>query len=315
VAGFIGRRVLAVVPLLLIVTALVFSLTLLLPGDAAVALVGMENATEEKLAAIREQLGLDRPLWVQYGRWLGRALRGDLGTSFRTGEPVAEALISRVPVTLGLALGSTVVGLVVGIPLAVLAALRRGSAIDATARGIAALGVALPNFWLGSMLVLVFALRLRWLPATGYVDPLEDPWGSVRHFLLPTLTLGASAVAEVMRQLRSGLQDVLASDYVRTARAKGLGERFVIGKHALRNAFIPIVTIAALTINRIIGATVVVESIFAIPGVGRMNLESVLNRDFPTLQGAVLVMSVLVIVINLVSDIAYGWVDPRIRYG
>jgi peptide/nickel transport system permease protein len=315
VAGFIGRRVLAVVPLLLIVTALVFSLTLLLPGDAAVALVGMENATEEKLAAIREQLGLDRPLWVQYGRWLGRALRGDLGTSFRTGEPVAEALISRVPVTLGLALGSTVVGLVVGVPLAVLAALRRGSAIDATARGIAALGVALPNFWLGSMLVLVFALDLRWLPATGYVDPLEDPWGSVLHMLLPTLTLGASAVAEVMRQLRSGLQDVLASDYVRTARAKGLGERIVVGKHALRNAFIPIVTIAALTINRIIGATVVVESIFAIPGVGRMNLESVLNRDFPTLQGAVLVMSVLVIAINLASDIAYGWVDPRIRYG
>jgi peptide/nickel transport system permease protein len=315
VAGFIGRRLLAVVPLLLIVTALVFSLILLLPGDAAVALVGMENATEEKLAAVREQLGLDRPLWVQYGRWLGRALRGDLGTSFRTGEPVAEALISRVPVTLGLAVGSTLVGLVVGVPLAVLAALRRGSAIDALARGIAALGVALPNFWLGSMLVLVFALQLRWLPATGYVDPLEDPWGSVLHFLLPTLTLGASAVAEVMRQLRSGLQDVLASDYVRTARAKGLGERFVIGKHALRNALIPIVTIAALTINRIIGATVVVESIFAIPGVGRMNLESVLNRDFPTLQGAVLVMSVLVIVINLASDIAYGWVDPRIRYG
>jgi peptide/nickel transport system permease protein len=315
VAGFIGRRVLAVVPLLLIVTALVFSLILLLPGDAAVALVGMENATEEKLAAVREQLGLDRPLWVQYGRWLGRALHGDLGTSFRTGEPVAEALISRVPVTLGLAVGSTLVGLVVGVPLAVLAALRRGSAIDAAARGIAALGVALPNFWLGSMLVLVFALQLRWLPATGYVDPLEDPWNSVRHMLLPTLTLGASAVAEVMRQLRSGLQDVLASDFVRTARAKGLGERLVIGKHALRIAFIPIVTIAALTINRIIGATVVVESVFAIPGVGRMNLESVLNRDFPTLQGAVLVMSVLVIVINLVSDIAYGWVDPRIRYG
>ncbi|SRR6266542_1134201 len=313
-ARFVGRRLIAVVPLLLIVTVLVFSLILLLPGDAAVALVGLENATEEKLAAIRERLGLDRPLWVQYGRWLGRVVQGDLGTSFRTGEPVAEALLHRVPVTLGLAVAATVFGLLVGCPLAVVAAVKRGSALDATARGVAALGVAIPNFWLGSMLVLVFALQLRWLPATGYVSVVEEPWTGTLHLLLPTLTLGASAVAEVTRQLRSGLQDVLASEYVRTARAKGLGERAVVAKHALRNALIPIVTIAALTINRIIGATVVVESIFALPGLGRMNLESVLNRDFPTLQGAVLLMAVLVIAINLVSDIAYGWVDPRIRY-
>jgi peptide/nickel transport system permease protein len=315
VAAFVGRRLLAVVPLLLIVTALVFSLILLLPGDAAVALVGLENATEEKLAAIRERLGLDQPLIVQYGRWLGRVLTGDLGTSFRTGEPVAEALLQRLPVTLGLAVASTAFGLLVGCPLAVLAAVRRGGALDACARGIAALGVALPNFWLGAMLVLVFALHLRWLPATGYVSLAEEPWTGTLHLLLPTVTLGASAVAEVTRQLRSGLQDVLASEYIRTARAKGLAERAVVAKHALRNALIPIVTIAALTINRIIGATVVVESIFALPGLGRMNLESVLNRDFPTLQGAVLLMAVLVIAINLVADVAYGWVDPRIRYG
>jgi peptide/nickel transport system permease protein len=174
--------------------------------------------------------------------------------------------------------------------------------------------VAVPNFWLGSMLVLAFALHLRWLPATGYVSLAEEPWTGALHLLLPTLTLGASAVAEVTRQLRSGLQDVLATEYVRTARAKGLAERLVVGKHALRNALIPIVTIAALTINRIIGATVVVESIFALPGLGRMNLESVLNRDFPTLQGAVLLMAVLVIAINLLADLAYGWVDPRIRH-
>lgn len=314
-ARFVGRRLLAVVPLLLIVTALVFSLILLLPGDAAVALVGLENVTEEKLAAIRERLGLDQPLWVQYARWLGRVARGDLGTSFRTGEPVAETLLARVPVTLGLSLAATAFGLLVGGPLAVVAALRRGSPVDTLARAVAALGVAVPNFWLGSMLVLVLALNLRWLPATGYVSVIEEPWGGALHLLLPTLTLGASAVAEVTRQLRSGLQDVLASEYVRTARAKGLGEGMVIAKHALRNALIPIVTIAALTINRIIGATVVVESIFALPGLGRMNLESVLNRDFPTLQGAVLLMAVLVIAINLVADVAYGWVDPRIRYG
>jgi peptide/nickel transport system permease protein len=314
VAGFVGRRLLAVVPLLLIVTALVFSLILLLPGDAAIALVGLENASEERLAAIRERLGLDQPLWVQYGRWLGRVLQGDLGTSLRTGEPVAGALLQRVPVTLGLAVAATAFGLLVGCPLAVVAAVKRGGAVDALARGVAALGVAVPNFWLGSMLVLVFALHLRWLPATGYVMLSEEPWTGVLHLLLPTLTLGASAVAEVTRQLRSGLQDVLASEYVRTARAKGLGEQAVIAKHALRNALIPIVTVAALTINRIIGATVVVESIFALPGLGRMNLESVLNRDFPTLQGAVLLMALLVIAINLVADVAYGWVDPRIRY-
>lgn len=312
--SFLGRRLIAVVPLVLIVTVLVFSLILLLPGDAAVALVGLDNASEQNLAAIRERLGLDRPLWVQYGRWLGRVARGDFGTSFRTGEPVAESLRQRLPVTLGLSVAATALGLVVGCPLAVLAAYRRGSVLDAVARGMAALGVAIPNFWLGSMLVLLLALQMRWLPATGYVSVLEEPWTATRHLILPTLTLGASAIAEVTRQLRAGLLETLATDYVRTARAKGLGDRAVVARHALRNALIPIVTVAALTVNRIIGATVVVESIFAIPGLGRLNLESVLNRDFPTLQGAVLVMALIVIVINLLADVAYGWVDPRIRY-
>lgn len=314
-AGFVGRRLLAAVPLVLIVTALVFSLILLLPGDAAIALVGLEHATEEKLAAIRERLGLDRPVWVQYGRWLGRVVQGDLGTSMRTGEPVLDALVQRAPVTLGLALAATAVGLLVGGPLAVVAAYRRGTALDSLARGVAALGVAVPNFWLGSMLVLLFALQARWLPATGYVSVLEEPGAALRHLLLPTLTLAASAVAEVTRQLRSGLGDTLASEYIRTARAKGLGEPVVVAKHALRNALIPLVTISALTVNRLIGATIVVESVFALPGLGRLNLESVLNRDFPTLQGAVLLMALLVIAINLVADLAYGWVDPRIRYG
>lgn len=312
--SFAGRRLLAVVPLLVIVTLLVFSLILLLPGDPAIALVGLDNVTDEKLAAVRERLGLDRPIAVQYGRWLVRLLHGDLGTSFRTSEPVAEAIAHRLPVTLGLSVAATLFGLLVGCPLAIVAAYRRGSMLDGLARGVAALGVAVPNFWLGSMLVLAMALHLRWLPATGYASLLEEPWTAAWHMVLPTLTLGASAVAEVTRQLRSGLLETLALDYVRTARAKGLGEPAVVGRHALRNALIPIVTVAALTINRIIGATVVVESIFAIPGLGRLNLESVLNRDFPTLQGAVLVMSLIVIAINFVSDIAYGWIDPRIRY-
>ncbi len=312
--AFVARRLAAVAPLAFLVTLLVFSLVLIMPGDPAVALVGLENATEERLAAIRERLGLDRPVHVQYAFWLWRVLRGDLGTSVRTGEPVAQALVERVPVTVGLALAATAVGLVVGCPLAVVAAHRRGTALDAFARAVAALGVAVPNFWLGSMLALVLALELRWLPATGYVSVLEDIGAGIRHMVLPTLTLAASAVAEVTRQLRSSLQDVLDSDFVRTARAKGVGEGVVVGKHALRNAMIPIVSVAALTVNRIIGATVVVESVFALPGLGRMNLESVLNRDFPMLQGAVLLMALIVIAINLLADLAYGWVDPRIRY-
>ncbi len=313
-ARFLGRSLLTVVPLLLVVTALVFSLVLLLPGDAAVALVGLENVTEDKLAAVRHQMGLDRPLYVQYALWLGKVARGDFGTSLRTGEPVLEALLGRAPVTLGLSLAATALGVLVGCPLAVVAAYRRGTVVDAIARAVAALGVAVPNFWLGSMLVLVLALHVRWLPATGYVSLLDEPWNGLRHFILPTLTLAASAVAEVTRQLRSGLLDTLASDYIRTARAKGLADACVISNHALANAPIPLVTISALTINRIIGATVVVESIFALPGLGRMNLESVLNRDFPTLQGAVLLMALIVIAINLVADVAYGLVDPRIRH-
>lgn len=311
---FLRRRLLAVIPLVLLVTALVYSLVLLLPGDPAIALVGLENASEERLRAIRERLGLDRPIHVQYLRWLGRLARGDFGTSLRTGEPVLAALVGRAPVTLGLALASTAVGLAIGCPLAVLAAYRRGTAADALARGLAALGVAVPNFWLGAMLVLILALQLRWLPATGYASLLEEPGTALMHLVLPTLTLGASAVAEVMRQLRSSLQDVLGSEYVRTARAKGLGDGRVVAKHALRNALVPIVSVAAVTVNRIMGATVVVESIFALPGLGRLNLESVLNRDFPMLQGAVLLMALLVVAINLLADLAYGWVDPRIRY-
>jgi peptide/nickel transport system permease protein len=314
VGAFLRRRLLAVVPLVLITTSLVFSLVLLLPGDPAVALVGLENVTEERLAAIRTRMGLDRPLYVQYGLWLGRAARGDLGTSLRTGQPVVEALRDRLPVTLGLAVAATAFGLVLGFPLAVVAASKRGGFIGSSATGIAAFGVAVPNFWLGSMLVLGLALYMRWLPATGYASPLESPWDALRHAILPTLTLGASAVAEITRQLRSALQDTLNTDYVRTARAKGIAERSVIWKHALRNALIPMITVSGLTISRLVGATVVVESIFALPGLGRLNLESVLTRDFPMLQGAVLVMVLLVIAVNLVADVIYGWVDPRIRF-
>jgi peptide/nickel transport system permease protein len=313
VGAFLRRRLLAVIPLVLLTTSLVFSLVLLLPGDPAVALVGMENVTEERLAAIRERMGLNRPLYVQYGLWLSRAVRGDFGTSLRTGQPVIEALRDRLPVTLGLAFAATAFGLLLGFPLAVVAASKRGGVMGSCASGIAAFGVAVPNFWLGSMLVLALALNLRWLPATGYASPLEAPWDGLRHAILPTLTLGASAVAEITRQLRSALQDTLNTDYVRTARAKGLAERGVIWKHALRNALIPMITVSGLTISRLVGATVVVESIFALPGLGRLNLESVLTRDFPMLQGAVLVMVLIVIAVNFVSDVVYGWVDPRIR--
>jgi len=313
VGRFLRRRLVAVVPLLLLVTSMVFSLILLLPGDPAVALVGMEDASEEKLAAIRHRMGLDRPVAVQYLLWLGRAARGDLGTSLRTEQPVAEALIERLPVTLALALASTAFGLAVALPLALVAARRRGGAVDTCARALAAFGVAVPNFWLGAMLVLLLAIRHRWLPATGYAELFETPGDWLRHMILPTLTLGASAVAEISRQLRSALDEELASEYVRTGRAKGVAEGALVVKHALRNALIPVVTVSGLTISRLVGTTVVVESIFALPGLGRLSLDAVLTRDFPMLQGTVLATVLIVIAVNLVSDLVYGVIDPRIR--
>jgi len=300
----IGRRLLATVPLLLAVSVVVFSFVHALPGDPAVLFLG-EEATPENLARFRAKLGFDRPLIVQYGDWLGRALQGDLGRSIRTNQPVVQAIVERLPVTLRLIAFSMVISLALAVPLGIVSAVKRNSGVDLASTFFALFGFSTPNFWLGLILIYVFALLLRWLPASGF--------DGVRSLILPSITLGTALAALVTRQLRSGMLEVLRQDYVRTAQAKGLADRMVIGKHALKNALISVVTVIGLQIGALLGNTIITESLFALPGVGRLMIDSVFSRDFFVVQGVILFLAVGYVVANLVVDILYSYLDPRIR--
>lgn len=300
----IGRRLLATVPLLLAVSVVVFSFVHALPGDPAVLFLG-EEATPENLARFRAKLGFDRPLMVQYGEWLGHALRGDLGRSIRTNQPVVQAIMERLPVTLRLIAFSMVISLCIAVPLGIVSAVKRNSGVDLVSTSFALFGFSTPNFWLGLILIYVFALLLRWLPASGF--------DGVRSLILPSITLGTALAALVTRQLRSGMLEVLRQDYVRTAQAKGLADRMVIGKHALKNALISVVTVIGLQIGALLGNTIITESLFALPGVGRLMIDSVFSRDFFMVQGVILFLAVGYVVANLVVDILYSYLDPRIR--
>jgi peptide/nickel transport system permease protein len=300
----IGRRLLATVPLLLAVSVVVFSFVHALPGDPAVLFLG-EEATTENLARFRARLGFDRPLIVQYGDWLGRALQGDLGRSIRTNQPVTQAIVERLPMTLRLIGFSMVISLAIAVPLGIVSAVKRNSGVDLASTFFALFGFSTPNFWLGLILIYVFALLLRWLPASGF--------DGVRSLILPSITLGTALAALVTRQLRSGMLEVLRQDYVRTAQAKGLADRMVIGKHALKNALISVVTVIGLQIGALLGNTIITESLFALPGVGRLMIDSVFSRDFFVVQGVILFLAVGYVVANLVVDILYSYLDPRIR--
>jgi peptide/nickel transport system permease protein len=305
-------RALWLIPTVVLATFAVFLLQKLIPGDPAVAIAG-DAATPERLAQIRSELHLDQPLLVQYVDWLRSAFTGDLGRSFRTGEGVWQLVVQRLPTTLTLAAAAMVVAVVVGVPLGVAAARRRGSSGDTVITGAATLGIAVPNFWLGMVLVLVFALRLGWFPATGFVPLTEDPLRSLWHVVLPAVALGAVGAAEICRQLRSALIEVFQSDYMRTHRATGVRTRPLVWRYALKNAGLPLATILALQVNRLLGATVVVEALFAIPGVGSLVVQATTQRDYPVIQGVVFVIVILVVVTNLVVDVAYRYIDPRIR--
>jgi peptide/nickel transport system permease protein len=300
----IGRRLLATVPLLLAVSVVVFSFVHALPGDPAVLFLG-EEATTENLARFRARLGFDRPLIVQYGDWLGRALQGDLGRSIRTNQPVTQAIVERLPMTLRLIGFSMVISLAIAVPLGIVSAVKRNSGVDLASTFFALFGFSTPNFWLGLILIYVFALLLRWLPASGF--------DGMRSLILPSITLGTALAALVTRQLRSGMLEVLRQDYVRTAQAKGLADRMVIGKHALKNALISVVTVIGLQIGALLGNTIITESLFALPGVGRLMIDSVFSRDFFVVQGVILFLAVGYVVANLVVDILYSYLDPRIR--
>lgn len=306
------RRLLFVVPILVLVSFCVFGMVLLVPGDPAITLAG-DNATEEQIEIIRDRLGLDDPIWVQYGRWASDAVRGDLGDSLYSGRPVTRSIAERLPVTVSLAALSVVIALAIAVPAGILAATNRGRWLDSAATVGASLGLAMPSFWLGLVLLLVFALRLGWLPATGYVPLEANPTEWLRHLLLPAITLGTAAAAETTRQLRSSLSDVLGEDYVRTARAKGLRGRAVVFKHSLKNAAIPVITVLGFQIAFLLGGSVIVEQIFALPGLGGLAIRAVLDRDLPIIQGVVMLAAVMVISVNLVVDLLYGWLNPKVR--
>ncbi len=312
---YILRRVVSMVPVLLIVSVISFGLLYVLPGDPAIAILGEELGTPETYQALREELGLNDPLWVQYGNWLGRVVRGDFGTSIRTQEPVATVLLRRAPISLYVGAAGLLVGVLIGLPAALISALRPGSRLDVSVSMLALGGIALPSFWQALLFVYLFAVLLRWLPPSGYTPPLTDPWLSFKMLLMPAVVLGTHSAAVIMRQGRSALLEVLGQDYIATARAKGLAERRVVALHALKNALIPIITILGLQIGGLVSGAAIVETVFAIPGVGRAAVDAIFFRDYPVLQGAVLMLTLAVLIANLLTDLAYGYVDPRIRYG
>jgi peptide/nickel transport system permease protein len=314
VGPFILRRIVSALPVLLLVSFAAFSLLWLIPGDAAVAILGpdVDRGTVE---ALRRSLGLDRSLPVQYGAWLGRALRGDLGESLRDHRPIIAAVTERLPATLELSALAMFIALALGVPLGIALAARHRSWLDVAGSVLSLGGVSMPNFWLGILLILGFSVTLGWLPPSGYVPLRESVGQNLELMLMPALTLGLALAATVTRQTRASVLQVLDLDYVRTARAKGAQEVRVIGVHVLKNALIPVVTIIGLQTGRLAGGAVITETIFGIPGLGRLAVDSLLARDFPVIQAVVLLMAVAVVLSNLLVDIAYAYLDPRIRYG
>jgi peptide/nickel transport system permease protein len=298
---------------ILFLTAVIFALMQAVLGDPVVLMLG-RDADPETVARLRQDLGFDRPTHVQYLDWLGRLLRGDWGRSFRTSEPVLPAILARLPISLELTAWALGLALVLALALGILAAIRRDTPLDLGVSVLTGLGVAMPNFWIAILLILLFALQLRWLPSSGLPSWAEDPAGHLRAMLLPAVTLSAAYFANLARLTRARMLEALESDYVRTARAKGLSELPVLARHVVRNAAVPIVTVIGLGVALLIGGVVVTESVYSIPGLGRLTVDAVLARDYPTVQAVILLFSVVYVVINLLVDLSYVLLDPRIRY-
>jgi peptide/nickel transport system permease protein len=311
VGGFLLRRVGAALVVLFLASVLVFAGVRAIPGDPALALGG-ESRDPAVLAAIRHKYGLDQPLPVQYVHWIGLALRGDLGTDSRE-LSVSHTIVTRLPITLELAALSLFIGSVIGITAGVIAAVRRGKTADYASTTVALLGLSVPHFWLGLLMIILFAVKLHWLPAGGYVPFSEDPIGNLKHMLMPAIVLGTGLSAVLMRQMRSSMLSSLSTDYVRTARAKGLSERAVVGRHALRNSLITITTLIGLQLGALISGAIVTEQIFGIAGFGRLTVDSIAQRDYAQLQGVVLVAAAAYVILSLTVDVLYSFLNPRIR--
>ena len=309
---YIAGRLASTVPTVLLVTVVIFAILRMMPGGPAYSMLG-EGAAPEAVAALERKLGLDQPLHVQYLNWLGGAVRGDLGRSAFGNQPVVEILGERVLPTAELALLGTLLSVVIGIAAGVVSAIRHNTPTDAVVSLVSIFGVSTPAFWLAILLVMVFSVNLRLLPSMGFTDPFTDPIANLRQMTLPSFTLGVVFASVVARQTRGAMLDVLVQDYVRTARAKGLEERVVLVRHALRNALVPVVTIIGLQLGHILGGAVIVETVFALPGTGQLLVTAIFSRDFPIVQGVVLAIALVFIFVNLVVDILYGVLDPRIR--
>lgn len=306
------HRALVAIPTLIIVSMMIFGLQKMLPGDPVLAMAG-EDQNPQVIAALREKYHLDRPLPTQYALWIGSVLRGDLGNSLRTGEPVTKLIAQKLPVTLQLAMFGLVIAIGIGIPLGILSAANRGKAIDYGSNVLALSGMSIPNFWLGILLIFLISVRWQLLPSSGYVPPGEDLWMSFKTMVMPAFVLGAALGAQLMRHTRSAMLGVLRTDYIRTARAKGLLRGTVVLKHAFRNALIPIVTVLALLFGELLAGAVLTEQVFTIPGFGKLVVDAVFNRDYAVVQGVVLVTAVSFIVLNLLADVLYVLLNPRLR--
>jgi peptide/nickel transport system permease protein len=308
----LGQRLLQLLPTLFFVSVLIFGLQQLLPGDPASAMAG-EERDPAVLEAIRRQYRLDQPIPMQYLYWIGGVLTGNLGESMRLKEPVLTLIAQKFPVTLQLALMAIVVSLVVGVGAGIISAVKKNTWADYTVNVLALVGISTPNFWLGILLIFLFSVHLGWLPASGYISPFQDFWGSMRSTVMPAFVLGNSFAAVLMRHTRSAMLQALGSDYVRTARAKGLPERVVILKHAMRNALTPVITLGALELGTLLSGAVLTEQVFSIPGFGKLIVDSVFNRDYAVVQGVVLVTATTYILLNLAADLLYVLVNPRLR--
>ena len=313
-ASFIGKRLLYLLPVLLAVSLLTFLIAALLPGDLAYVILG-DQATPENVAALRRDMGLDQPLWWRYLSWLGHVLQGDLGRSFRTGQTVLQAVAERIPVSLELMLMAEFIGLLIGVPLAIACAARAGGAFDRFMTGSAFAMLSMPSFLMAILLIYLFAVELRWLPATGYVPFTEEPLSNLRFFVLPALTLALAEWPGIMRVLRSDMIATLQEDYIALAKAKGLKPARILFVHALKPSSLTLVTVTGINIGRLLGGTLIVESIFALPGIGRLLVGAIYTRDLVILQGVVLLVACGFVLVNFIVDMLYAVLDPRIRHG
>lgn len=312
------QRVLQLIPVLILVSVAVFLIIRIIPGDPVLVMLGIDpeeraRISEEQYESLKHQLGYDRPIYVQYVNWVSRIVQGDMGLSLRSRRPIFEIIFERYPATLYLALTALLTGVLIAIPMGVIAAMRQNTSVDYAAMGFALWGIAVPNFWLALMLIVLFSLKLGWLPSIGYASPLENPWLFLQHVFLPAIVMGTDLAAPLTRYIRAEMLEQLTQDYVRTAWAKGLPARMVIVRHALKNSLIAAVTVIGLQTARLLGGSTIVETVFSWPGVGRLLIEGIYSRDYPIVQGAVLLIAVTFVFINLFVDIVYKWLDPRIK--